>query len=309
METEDKTVGGLVRDAVSDAVGVDGALWTTVGRLVRQPGALADAYARGGADGTLRPTRVYLLASVALFAVLRLADPGAAIGRALQNSERAWLASGAPSADRELVEDLGRLSREARARAAYDAGRASRMDSLRARLAAGVVGADDRQAGADAIVTSQTPPDVRERWGTEEEIAATQGAIVGSLLEWLPLALIAGVPVYAVGLFLVAGGRRSGVVALALAAHVHAVAYVGLAAGVAVAWAAGWGLVVTASAVAVALGLAGVCQSRALRRVHDVSAVRAAVSTVALGAVYLVGVAVVVGAGYGVAMLASVGPA
>ncbi len=271
--------------------GVDGLLWTTLSYLIRQPGALADAYARADTVAALRPTRVYLLASVALFAVLRATDPGGAAGDALRESERRWLASAAPSADQELAEDLARRSRETRALADHHAMQADRLDALLERIDGDIQPAD-RQQAAQAVTSPPPVPDVRERRGTEEELAAAQGEIIGTLLRWLPIALIVAVPFYAVGLFVLTGGGRSGVAALALAAHAHAVTYGVLAVAAAASWAAGWSGAVVAVLVGAALVVGAAWQVRALRRVCDVTRLRAVLVAVGLGGAYVVSVAV-----------------
>lgn len=289
------TVAHVVRDAVSDAVGVDGALWQTLALLIRQPSALADAYARGDVRGLLRPTRLYLLASLTLFTALTLADPGAALGAMLSDFERTHLASGQRGADAELVADLERMAREARGQSDYQAGLARRLDSL----AAAVPGGTSRQAGAAAVTA---PPEGAgaAREGTEEDVAAAQAVVVGTLFEWLPLALIVLVPVQAIGLYLSVGRRRSGVAALALAAHGHVVAYLALVIAVAAHWLAGWGT--TAVLIPPALVAAAAWQTAAARRVYDVTTARAALAVVGVGVGYLVGVALVAGFLYAVAI-------
>ena len=288
--SRERTVAAVARDAVSDVFGVDGLLWTTLSSLVRQPGALADAYARGQDVAALRPTRVYLLASVALFAVLRATDPGGAAGEALRESERRWLASANPNADRELAEDLARQSRETRALAEHHAARADDLDSPLAQVESGAR-PDVRQRAAGVVTSPAPAPDVRERRGTEEELAAAQGEIIGALLRWLPIALIVAVPLYALGLFVLAGGERSGVAALALAAHAHAATYGALAVAAAASWAAGWSGAAVAASVGAALLVGAAWQARALRRVYGVTRLRAVLVAVGLGSAYVVAVA------------------
>lgn len=292
---EERSVVELAKEAVSDAVGLEGRLWRTLSALARTPGALTEAYV-AGADVYFRPTRLYLFLSLVLFSLTTVADPGRAVGETLLSHERQWLASGHPSANSELVADLRRLRRRAQAGADRSAQHVAHLDTLLEAVQAG----ERRAEAADVIA----PPDLVEaegggrRWGdaTEEDLAVAQGAVAGRLVEWLPLALIGLLPLYALGVFLLIGQQRSGVVAIVLSVHAHAVAYGVLSIAMGIAWASGWAPGATLLSLSSALGTLAVWQAVALRRVYGAGWVRAAAVTIGWGAGY--GVSVLLAFGF-----------
>ena len=284
-------LAALVREAASDLVGIEGRLWRTVADLAARPGALTEAYlAASGA--VLRPTRVYLLSSLTLFSVLTLADPGRALGDALLEAEYRWLTSDAPSARRELRDDLGDRQRAARLDAAAAVAEAARVDSLVLALRDG----RGVEAAARVVVPEAAAPrplggTMRSIDATEEDLARAQPAVAGKLAEWLPLALIAGVPFLAFGLFLAVGQGRSGVVAVLVALHAHAASFLALTVAVVALWVSGWTARVGLVALPLALGASLVWLALALRSTYRIGWPRAVAAATGVGVGYLVAVA------------------
>jgi hypothetical protein len=64
------TVRGLLREAAGRYVALDGRLWRTVSALLFRPGFLTREYFAGRRRRYIRPARLFLVLSVALFAVL-----------------------------------------------------------------------------------------------------------------------------------------------------------------------------------------------------------------------------------------------
>ena len=221
----DRTIGQLVREGLDDLVGADGRVWRTLAALLTSPGTLTLRDLAG--DRThLRPTRLYLLASLLLFGALRLADPGTALGTAMLEQERSWLASGQEeSAMRELELDLERLRREATQGAAAATQRAEYLGELLAAVRRG----ERRNEAAEAVVgrveEESLGSSLESTTLTEEDLARAQASVAGRLLEWLPLAIVFLLPVHAFGLWRLAGRSRGGIAALVLSLDAHAFVY------------------------------------------------------------------------------------
>ena len=64
-----------MHDATGRLIAFDGRLWRTLFALVAKPGFLTREYFDGRRRCYLRPTRLFLVMSVILFGVLRLATP------------------------------------------------------------------------------------------------------------------------------------------------------------------------------------------------------------------------------------------
>jgi hypothetical protein len=285
-------------------------VWRTFERLLAAPGALTESYL-GGNDHYLRPTRLYLLTSLVLFGLTSAADPGAALGGAMLAQERAWLASGDPSAVRELEEDLERLAGAAERDGAEAEERARELLELLADVRRGErhPEAATAIAGAGAGEADRMGSWLEDAYLAEEDLARAQSATAGRVLEWLPFALILLVPLHAAGLHLLGPGRGtgerpSGVAAAALSIHGHAFAFVAFAAVVGVAWATGWTLASVLLAPPLALVAVLVWQALALRRVYGSGRRRAALVSVGWGAAYGLAVLVVLVAVWSVAFVA-----
>jgi hypothetical protein len=69
------TVRQFMHDATGRLIAFDGRLWRTLFALVAKPGMLTREYFDGRRRRYLRPSRLFLIMSVILFAVLRLATP------------------------------------------------------------------------------------------------------------------------------------------------------------------------------------------------------------------------------------------
>lgn len=300
---QERTVGAFVREVAADTFGADGRLWRTLAALARSPGLLTETYAAGRDGGFLRPTRTYLTLSLVLFTAVRFADPGGALGRALLDVERSYLAGSSRAAQEERVGDLER------ARGAVLADRAAvdrevvRVEGL---LEAARRGERSSEVAAFLVPDpdADAPTRLYGRYGGEERLGLVQAEAAGTLLEWLPLLLVVLVPVYAVGVYVLAGQRRSGVVAVALAVHAHAAAFAVLAVAAVLAVGAGWGagllaLVPAAAALAV-------WQAAALRRVYGASPGRAWAVALGWGGAYAVGALGVLGAVYAAVVGAAV---
>jgi uncharacterized protein DUF3667 len=65
------TVRAFLRDAAGRYVALDGRLWRTMAALLFRPGYLAQEYFRGRRRRYIRPARLFLVLSIALFALLR----------------------------------------------------------------------------------------------------------------------------------------------------------------------------------------------------------------------------------------------
>jgi hypothetical protein len=74
-DTRLPTVRQFMRDATGRLIAFDGRLWRTLFALLGKPGFLTREYFDGRRRRSLRPTRLFLVMSVILFAVLRLATP------------------------------------------------------------------------------------------------------------------------------------------------------------------------------------------------------------------------------------------
>jgi hypothetical protein len=74
-DTRLPTVRQFMRDATGRLIAFDGRLWRTLFALVAKPGFLTREYFDGRRRRYVRPTRLFLVMSVILFAVLRLATP------------------------------------------------------------------------------------------------------------------------------------------------------------------------------------------------------------------------------------------
>ena len=74
-DTRLPTLRKLMRDATGRLVSFDSRLWRTLFALVTKPGFLTREYLDGRRRRYLRPTRLYLVMSLLLFAVLRLEAP------------------------------------------------------------------------------------------------------------------------------------------------------------------------------------------------------------------------------------------
>jgi hypothetical protein len=74
-DTRLPTVRQFMHDATGRLIAFDGRLWRTLFALVAKPGFLTREYFDGRRRRSLRPTRLFLVMSVILFAVLRLATP------------------------------------------------------------------------------------------------------------------------------------------------------------------------------------------------------------------------------------------
>jgi Protein of unknown function (DUF3667) len=74
-DTRLPTLRQFMRDATGRLIALDGRLWRTLFALVAKPGFLTREYFDGRRRRYLRPTRLFLVMSVILFAVLRLATP------------------------------------------------------------------------------------------------------------------------------------------------------------------------------------------------------------------------------------------
>ena len=300
---QDRTVGEFVRDAVADTVGVDGRLWVTLAALFGAPGQLTDAYVAGRGGGFLRPAQTYLVLSLALFSLLQVADPGDALGRRLLDSEREFLASGSPSARDERVRDLERRLSAAVAERDSAAGAVRQAEDLLAAARRGERAGDVAAFLVPQADAATAPP---RRYGNEERIGLAQAEVAGTLLEWLPVLLVVLVPVYALGVYLLAGQRRSGTVAVVLSVHAHAAGFGAFVVVVALAIGAGWAAAAAGSGLA--LAALAVWQAAALRRVYGAGRTRAALVAVGWGAAYGVGVLLSLGFAYAVALFVVVGP-
>lgn len=281
-----RTVGEFVRHLIADTVGADGRLWSTLGALARAPGHLTEAYVSGRGGEYLRPTQTYFVLSLALFAVVQVADPGGAAGRALLDSERTFLASDSPSARDERVRDLERF------RSSLDAER----DSL-ARVAAEadrlLAAAQRGERSADVAAFLVPDPDALPvhrpsgPYGMEERTGLAQAETAGALLEWLPILLVLLVPVYALGVYIVVGQGRTGVVAVVLALHAHAAAFGLFAVVAAVAAGAGWAVALVG--LVAAFGALVLWQFNAFCRVYGAGSGKSLAAAVGWGGAYALG--------------------
>jgi len=75
QETRDRlpTLREFMREAAGRYVALDGKLWKTVGALLFRPGFLTREYFAGRRRRYIRPARLFLIASLLLFAALRIA--------------------------------------------------------------------------------------------------------------------------------------------------------------------------------------------------------------------------------------------
>ena len=292
---QDRTVGEFVWDAAADVFGVDGRLWRTLSALVRAPGLMTATYVSGQDGGFLRPTRTYLAFSLVVFTLVRLSDPGGALGRALLDFERSFLAGGSADAQVERVLDLERVREATLADRASAERDLAEVDGL---LDAARRGERSEEVAAFLV---PLPDDAAQdqgstRLGGEERLGLAQAEVAGTFLELLPVLLIVLVPVYALGVYLLAGQRRSGVVAVVFAVYAHAAGFGALALVAMLAVGAGWGVGWMALLPA-AVSLA-VWQSAALQRVYGATPGRSWAVAVGWGGAYALGALAVLGVVY-----------
>lgn len=88
-------------EATGSLVALDGKLWRTLRALVTQPGFLTEEYLRGRRKFYVRPTRLFLVMSLLMFAVLRLTteplridDSSAPVDRRADAAKRTTISAG-----------------------------------------------------------------------------------------------------------------------------------------------------------------------------------------------------------------------
>jgi Protein of unknown function (DUF3667) len=102
------TVRAMLREAAGRYVAFDGRMWRTLFGLLFRPGFLTREYLAGRRRRYIRPARLFLVLSIALFALLRFAgEPPLHLGRASADAGAAAKAGSAPatSADKNKLGD------------------------------------------------------------------------------------------------------------------------------------------------------------------------------------------------------------
>ena len=102
------TVRAMLREAAGRYVAFDGRMWRTLFGLLFRPGFLTCEYLAGRRRRYIRPARLFLVLSIALFALLRFAgEPPLHLGRATADAGSAAKAGSAPqgSADKNRLRD------------------------------------------------------------------------------------------------------------------------------------------------------------------------------------------------------------
>jgi hypothetical protein len=98
------TVRALLREAAGRYVALDGRMWRTLAALLFRPGFLTREYFAGRRRQYIRPARLFLVLSIALFALLRFAgEPPMLIDHELTPAERDEIAKETAGA----AEDVG----------------------------------------------------------------------------------------------------------------------------------------------------------------------------------------------------------
>ncbi len=216
----------LGREVLSDYLGFDGKLWRTVVPLLTRPGFLTREYIEGRRNYYVRPVRLYLTASVALFFLLSVLPEGGFLSSAVQVSVDDSVAD-------SLELNAGELGDIEERIAALDSARASLVmerDSLRGVPVSGAVATAGREiAGAD----SSTGSGFWDRFG---EAMGRKGGKLGEMgeagvKEWLveifttnmPNAMFVLLPLFALFLkLLYARHKRYYGEHLVFALHTHA---------------------------------------------------------------------------------------
>src|SRR2546430_14843256 len=82
------------RDAAGRYVALDGRMWRTIAALLFRPGYLAREYFAGRRRRYIRPARLFLVLSIALFALLRFASEPMLIEDELASAKPSEIAAG-----------------------------------------------------------------------------------------------------------------------------------------------------------------------------------------------------------------------
>jgi len=124
------TVRAMLREAAGRYVALDGRMWRTLVTLLFRPGFLTREYFAGRRRRYIRPARLFLVLSIALFALLRFAgEPAIVVDRDLTQADLDEIARDAEEAKSKTGFSIGP---DLRWRLNVDAG--SWLDPLRRRI-------------------------------------------------------------------------------------------------------------------------------------------------------------------------------
>jgi len=98
----------MLREAAGRYVALDGRMWRTLIGLFFRPGFLSREYFAGRRRRYIRPARLFLVLSIALFALLRFAgEPPVVLERELTQAERDEIAADAAEAEGHAGLNIG----------------------------------------------------------------------------------------------------------------------------------------------------------------------------------------------------------
>jgi Protein of unknown function (DUF3667) len=208
------TVRELMRDAAGRLVAIDSRLWRTLYLLLFRPGMLTVEYLRGRRKRYVRPARLFFVAALLMFAVVRLASAPISVRVPSDAASRpAALDAGAARATRSTQSAAQDGSAPSQATIALDNGDEAALDEWAKRL----------------------PADLRSRFEHFERLSdAEKGEQLNAgVLRYAPYAMVALLPIFALlqKLSYLAGRRHNPqrpnryVEHLVYGAHLHAFAF------------------------------------------------------------------------------------
>lgn len=213
----------FMREATGRYLAFDGKLWKTLFPLLFRPGFLTRAYFAGRRRRYIGPARLFLVLSLVLFAVLRLASESIDVDHVIETVSSDTEA-GATATTKGNPEVAARpVAREARA-AAKDAAKNAASDAAKgqAKGAVGTVASDESKAGSENRVVlddnlnfsvgdlPESMGPLKRRVDRFNQLARGQKIeqILAGTLRYGPYAMFVLLPAFAALLKLVYLGRR-----------------------------------------------------------------------------------------------------
>ncbi len=204
-----------MRDAAGRLVAIDSRLWRTLCMLLFRPGTLTVEYLRGRRKRYVRPARLFFVAALLMFALVRLASGPVSVR----------VPSDAASRPAVLDDGAARAARSTQPSAARDGSAPSQA----------TIALDNGDEAALDEWAKKLPADLRSRFEHFERLSdAEKGEQLNAgVLRYAPYAMVALLPIFALlqKLSYLAGRRRNPprpsryVEHLVYGAHLHAFAF------------------------------------------------------------------------------------